>query len=729
MDKKRILVVEDELVVAENLRRTLTEQGFDVIGVTDSGEQAIKQGLKNRPDLVLMDIVLPGRTDGISAAHKLRSLGIPVIYLTAHSNRELLDRAQHTHPLAYLKKPVRTDELAAAIQIALYKQDTKRAPRDHEQWETDGQSEAMAPGVPDYAILTIDCKGKVSTWNEGAEKLNGYTAEQIVGKSYALLFPAEDRDQGVPEEEMEAAGRTGTADNTRWLVRKNGERYWAEGTLIAMRDSEGVLTGFAKIIRDATDRRTMQERLRTSQQRLRLALHAARMGTWEWEIETDKQILDDGLRALFGLPPERAVNTIDEFFALLHPEDEERVRAAFDQTRKEGIHLDTEFRVIRPDGTERWLMDQGEVFYNEEGRPARLAGACVDITERKEAEQALRRSEQRFRLFASNLRDYALFQVDLEGHITSWNGGAERVLGYSEADILGQLTARIFVPEDVASGEDKKEIREATTTGRAEDFRWHLRKDGSRFWSSGVLTAIRDEGELIGFAKLMRDETERRKAEEQMSRSLQEKEVLLQEIHHRVKNNLQVIISLLSLQAEMVGDDRIRSVLDDASNRVRTIGEMHELLYRSPDLARIEFDIYLRRLGENLFTFYGVDSKRINLTIEPHETRLEIVQAIPCGLIANELLTNSLKHAFQDGRSGTIRVSLNCQDKHCVLEVVDDGVGLPKGFDIDESSSLGMKLVRVLARQLGGELVVRSERNTSVAILFSQASRGEDSRE
>jgi PAS domain S-box-containing protein len=415
--------------------------------------------------------------------------------------------------------------------------------------------------------------------------------------------------------------------------------------------------------------------------------------------------------------------TIDDFYAIVHSEDRSRVQAAFEETRHTGVHLDTEFRVVQPDGTERWLLDQGEVVYQDD-QPAYMTGACVDITERKRAEEELRQSEQRFRLFVNNVRDYALFQMDTDGRIVSWNSGAERVLGYAAEEIIGQPGARVFVPEDVAAGEPEKEMRDAASLGRAEDERWHLRKDGSRFWCSGVLTVMHDEqGRLHGFAKVMRDETERRHINDQLRASLAEKEVLLKEIHHRVKNNLQVIASLLTLQANSVEDESVREMFDEACNRVRSIGEIHELLYRSPDLARIDFGAYLRSLAKNLQAFYDDGTERIGIDITA-QNNLPLREAIPCGLIVNELLTNAFKHAFPGGRSGRVQVSLSCDDGQCVLQVGDDGIGIPAHLDIENASSLGLKLVNVLARQLGGDLRVEGAGGTRISVAFDNSGAG-----
>lgn len=724
MTRKRILIAEDERVVAEQLQRSLTADGYEVVAIVGSGEEAITRGRQSRPDLVIMDIVLSGTVDGISAARQLQPLGIPVVYLTAYSDRHLLERAQHTEPLGYVIKPAGTQELAAVIKLALFKREREQA-RDRAgqqrvaaHREADEQFRLMVAGITDVAIFTLDTTGNINSWNRGAEKINGYTAGDIIGQHYSILFTAKDRQQGIPQTELELTIRDGSADNTRFLVRRSGEQYWAEGFLTAIRDDAGTLTGFTKITRDTTPHKRTHEMLQQTQERLRIALHAARMGTWEWEIASNKDSFDDNLRNLFGLGPEDEVNTIEDFYARIHPNDRAKVIAAFERTRNEGIHLDTEFRVVRPDGSQRWLLDQGDVLMDAHGRPERLTGACVDITERKQAEEALRESEERFRLFVNGVRDYALFQMNENGQIVSWNDGAERVLGYTEAEITGQPSSVLFVPEDRASGEPGREVSEALRNGRSENERWHVRKDGTRFWCSGVLTRIDDsQGRMRGFAKIMRDETERRQAKEQITRSLAEKEVLLREIHHRVKNNLQVITSLLMLQSDTVEDDATRTMFEEAVNRVRTIGDIHELLYRSPDLAQVDFNLCLNRLAETLRSFYGIDPNRIAVRVHAQKTRLELVKAIPCGLLVNELLTNALKHGFPEGRSGEIRVTLECARGTCVLEVADNGIGVPHEVTVENTTSLGLKLVSVLAQQLQGEL--RLERNGGTRFIIS----------
>ncbi|HEX4231979.1 MAG TPA: chemotaxis protein CheB [Bryobacteraceae bacterium] len=344
-----------------------------------------------------------------------------------------------------------------------------------------------------------------------------------------------------------------------------------------------------------------------------------------------------------------------------------------------------------------------------------------DVTRRNQAVRARQETEERFRLLVDSVRDYALFQMDLNGRITSWNSGAERMLGYSESEIVGGLGARVFTPEDLESGEPEKELEMVRRTGKSEAERWQVRKDGARFFASGVLTTVQDEaGHLRGFAKVMRDITERRTAEEQIRASLREKEILLKEIHHRVKNNLQMIASLLSLQTEYLGHSKTVDLLEDMKGRVRSIAAIHEMLYGSADLSRIDFAGYLNALAKDLLSFYSGAAGRVDLNIHSEPEFLEITQAVPCGLLVNELLTNSLKHAFPDRRAGAIKVTFSCPADECRLVISDDGIGLPPELDPQNSASMGFQLVMLLVQQLKGTLTIDRGSGTRSNITFAK---------
>jgi two-component sensor histidine kinase len=216
------------------------------------------------------------------------------------------------------------------------------------------------------------------------------------------------------------------------------------------------------------------------------------------------------------------------------------------------------------------------------------------------------------------------------------------------------------------------------------------------------------------------DITARKQAEEKIKQSLSEKELLLQEIHHRVKNNMQVISSLLKLQAETIKDESLRSAFKDSQNRVRAMALVHEKLYQSKDFTHIPFRDYLQSLIRYLYQSYTPKAGTIELTSEIEELPLAITHAIPCGLIVNELLSNALKHAFPEERTGAITIGLRSPEPHTYeLTVSDDGIGLPEAIDPHTTQSLGLHLVTILAEdQLKGEITVEREGGTRVRITF-----------
>ncbi len=347
------------------------------------------------------------------------------------------------------------------------------------------------------------------------------------------------------------------------------------------------------------------------------------------------------------------------------------------------------------------------------------------------APEQLRESEERFRLFVENVTDYALVQVDPDHNISGWNTGAERSFGYTEEEIIGRPMSVLFRPEDVAKGDVENDFQEALSQGRSEYERWLVRKDHTTFWARWVTTPMYDNvSRLRGYAKVLRDETERKQAEDQLRTALEQKKALMQEVHHRVKNNLQVISSLLSLQADRLENPDLAAVLQDTQTRVAAIAAIHEQLYASQDLSKIEFGPYVRRLVRGLFGLYGVKGERIDLRLAAEDIALNVEQAIPLGLIVNELVINALKHAFPENRSGVIALSLtytpaSAEGKSPAsglvrLRVEDTGVGLAPDIDIHQAKSMGLTLVNLLVQQLHGTLEIGQGSGLLVTVTFQR---------
>jgi len=250
-----------------------------------------------------------------------------------------------------------------------------------------------------------------------------------------------------------------------------------------------------------------------------------------------------------------------------------------------------------------------------------------------------------------------------------------------------------------------------------EQFRGQILMVGALFFLLSSLVLI-----LFGnIVHRRKAQNELARSAEQVRSSLGEKEILLKEVHHRVKNNLQVISGLLNLQAHHITDELSRGIYKESQNRVISMALIHEELYQARDLARVDFGAYIENLVENLFGSYSVDKDRVTLDLDIDHTEMVVDTAIPCGLIVNELISNCLKHAFPDGMNGRVRVAFHeLDDKEYELVISDDGVGLPLEMDITRTDSLGMQLVFLIVEQLKGKIEVSREGGTGFHILFRE---------
>jgi two-component system, sensor histidine kinase PdtaS len=332
---------------------------------------------------------------------------------------------------------------------------------------------------------------------------------------------------------------------------------------------------------------------------------------------------------------------------------------------------------------------------------------------------ALEKSEERFRQVVEAAPN-AMVMIGQGGVIEMVNAQAELVFGYPRAEMLGR-PVEMLAPERYRGHHPKLrgaffDAPVSRPMGAGRDL-YGLRKDGTEFPVEIGLNPIEtDEGPMVLSAIV--DISERKQREEGMRAALTEKEVLLAEIHHRVKNNLQIIHSLLSLQASKVKDEAVLKLLLESQNRIQSMALIHQTLYESKNFALVNIAAFLDTLVPSLVSAYSVDPDRIRLTVRSAEVSVPIHAAIPCGLIVNELISNALKHAFPAERVGRILVELADDGDDVTLQVSDDGVGIPADWDFAASPSLGLQLVHLLSDQLGGELAIHRADPTRFSLRF-----------
>lgn len=427
---------------------------------------------------------------------------------------------------------------------------------------------------------------------------------------------------------------------------------------------------------------------------------------------------NQGAGSIKGYPKEEVLGRHVSMFYTDDAREAGRPSADLSQAARGGRYETEDWRV-RKDGSAFWANIVLSALHDEQGNLQGYANVTKDMTERK-------RLDERFRQVVESAPN-AMVMVNRRGGIEMVNVQAERMFGYERHEMLGQ-SVEILVPEGFRGGHPEKRAMffrdpRARPMGAGRDL-YGRRKDGTEFPVEIGLNPI-ETAEGVMVLSAIVDISDRKQKEQRIQAALQEKDLLLGEIHHRVKNNLQIVHSLLDLQSTRIADPVVLGMLMDSQNRVRSMALIHQTLYQSKDFAKVDFGNFLEALVPTLVASYGVDSGSVRLRVEVDEVYLPINAAIPCGLLVNELITNALKHAFPDGRSGEVVVCVAYAGQGQVrLEVSDDGVGISEDADFAQSETLGLSLVTLLSKQLEGRLTIKRARPTRFTLDFPAAGTG-----
>ncbi|HSM80521.1 MAG TPA: PAS domain S-box protein [Nodosilinea sp.] len=480
---------------------------------------------------------------------------------------------------------------------------------------------------------------------------------------------------------------------------------WLAGCVCAIAVNPGGPPRFSYMFEDISERKQAEATLGRREEQLRLTLEFTHIGTWDWDLGQDQVIWNDNHFKLLGLDPHQTEDPYQSWRRAIHPDDLDRVEQALQDALHQHHDYETEYRVFYPDGTMRWLVGRGRGIYDSDQQPIRMLGVILDITDRKRAEQI-----QEFQaVITRNMAEGICVVRADNGMISYANRKFEQMFGYDPGELDGQHVSIVnYATESVSAEDVNQSIRRAVLENLEATYEVHnVKKDGTPFWCSATTSVFEHPEYGSVLVAVQQDISDRKESQEKLQASLKEKELLLKEVYHRVKNNLQVIYSLLNLQSRHVRDSAALGVLRDSQSRVRAMALVHEKLYKSPDLTRIDLADYIHSLASSLLEAYGSGRDQIALRLEIEPYSLDIETALPCGLMLTELISNSLKYAFVDGRPGEIAVASGLgPDQRVWLRVQDNGVGLPKDLQLQRVSSLGLSLVRNLAQQIGGEVAI-----------------------
>jgi len=430
-----------------------------------------------------------------------------------------------------------------------------------------------------------------------------------------------------------------------------------------------------------------------------------------WTME----FISEGCKELTGYSSSQLINNNKlSYSEIIHPDYKRQLWDMVQAALADKKQFELVYKIITRSKEEKWVWEKGEGVYDKKHNLVALEGFITDITEMKSKDERLRKLSR-----AVEQSPASIVITDLKGNIEYVNPKFTEITGYESYEVLGEN------PRILKSGENPKEIYEQLWNNITSGIEWrgiflNRKKDGSFFWESALISPVKNEnGVTTHYLAVKEDITEQKLKDEKLQNSLKEKELMLREIHHRVKNNLQIISSLLKLQATYITDESSLEFFRISQDRVKSMALIHQQLYRSNDLSSINFGDYLRNLTTHLFQAYGVNEGNIRLTIDAINIYIGIDTAIPCGLLINELISNSLKHAFPGNRKGKINVQMeNIEEDKFNLIISDNGIGFPEDIDFRNTKSLGMQLVITLTDQIDGRIELIRGNGTTFKITF-----------
>jgi PAS domain S-box-containing protein len=641
--------------------------------------------------------------------------------------------------------------------------------------ESEERYRLLADNIADV-LWVLDIKtGKWTYMSPSAERLRGYTVEEVLAQSIEdVMTPASYAytQKILPERVQrflsDESGMNCYLDEIEQTCR-DGTTIWTEVATRYLRNEQGELT-LLGLSRDIGERKRAETALRESETRFRVLIQNSsdiirildRDGLIVYESESSERILGYPAGYLIGKNP----------MEYIYPEDLEHVKKDFREVIDQvNPGTPTEFRIRKADGEYLWVDSIGTNLLDVPG----VNGIVITtrpIQQRKEAEQALLENQARLAtamdiaglvnwefdvatgMFTFDDRFYALYETtaDREGgnrmpaetymqeFVHSEDRPAvlasiQKILATTDPDYFGQIEHRI-TPRDGSVrtiiarfapviGPDGTVIR---TIGANQDITDRILMESEiRSLNTVLEQRVRDRTEALAKTNEALEEeiAQRQEAEKKLQGSYDEKVMLLKEIHHRVKNNLQIIASLLNLQSRYIKDESTLAAIRESQNRVKAMALVHEKLYRSEDISHVSLHDYIRFLGTGLFQFYDAKLRGIQFTLDIHEVNVDIDAAIPLGLILNELISNSLKYAFPEGRKGEIAISVKKEDHTITILFRDTGIGIPADLDWRDTQSLGLRLVNTLVDQMNGTVELdRSSGTQFTMVLHEKEQRG-----
>jgi PAS domain S-box-containing protein len=631
--------------------------------------------------------------------------------------------------------------------------------------ESEQEFRSLAEAMPQIVWITR-ADGWNIYFNQQWVDYTGLSLAESYGHGWNIPFHPDDR-QRAWDAWQRATQYNDTYSLECRLRRADGIYRWYLIRGVPQRDASGKILKWFGTCTDIEDIKQVEIKLKEREASLNVTQRVAHLGSWEMDMQGGSIRWSDELFRIIGHDAQSFKPQYDSLDTVIHPDDLEPMRAAVATAIAKKIPFEFILRIVMPDGKIRTLLDQAETQYDDAGKPIRMVGTALDITEIKRSELALLDNQKKLAeamdiarlvnwefevatgMFTFDDRFFALYgsNVDREGgnlmpaetYMREFVYPDDRpkvlaeirkILATTDPSYTGQMEHRI-TPRDGSirhiivrhvpvMGPDGTVIR---THGVNQDITDRkLMESEIRSLNTVLEQRVKERTEALVLTndKLEEENAQRLEAERNLQKSYDEKVMLLKEVHHRVKNNLQIIASLLNLQSRYIKDEPTLAAIKESQNRVKAMALVHEKLYRSEDISHISLDDYIKFLGTGLFQFYDAKSRGITFTLEIHDVNVDINAAIPLGLIINELISNSLKYAFPDGRTGEVFVSVKKEGHALTILFRDTGIGIPADMDWREAKSLGLRLVCSLVEQLDGTIELDRSSGTLFTIVVKE---------
>jgi len=672
-------------------------------------------------DLILMDLNLGDGIDGTEAAERiLEDRDIPIVFVSSHTEPEIVEKTEKITSYGYVVKNSSITVLDASIKMAFKLFDAKKVAEKKERLIHEHEEkyrllyEHAGVGIGYYSV-----DGIIQSYNQVAANHLGCVPEDLIGKSLYDLFPQADADLFLKR--LKEALVSDHPVIYEGLVPFVSGKLYLLRTYTKIMDFEGNVLGVQVISQDITKIKQVEDELRLSKETAEMLLNIAAEIILSKDLDGNILLLNPAGHKLLGYESPELIGR-NWFDLCLPAEEKEKVKRYFISLAKNNVDTIAmhENDIVIGSGEIRTIQWRNSMLKDRDGHPVGWFSSGEDVTERKKTEKALLESQERFR-FALEGSELGEWDWDLKTGTLKRNERWAGMLGYTLTEINDNLQQGVDLqhPDDrEAAWMAVKDHIEGKNGFYSIEYRMRT-KSGSYKWihDCGKIMERDEHGKPLRLCGTHADIDEQKKAADRIKALLAEKELILKEVHHRIKNNMNSIASLLSIQSDTVKEQSAALALLEAVNRIQSMSILYERLYKSDDYTHLSTKEYLSSLIHDVVdNFPNRDIVTVEYKLEDFSLDIKCLQ--PLSLIINELLTNIMKYAFNGRQNGLITVSVKKAEALVNVTIQDDGNGIPESIHFENSSGFGLMLVQALTRQLNGTVRIERDHGTRIVLEF-----------